>query len=170
MRGACVSWCALFTQRQPPSMRQKRANVSRSLSFYPRSLFLSFSRFHSCIPCPFLALALRILVWTSLRCIVKPFERSQPIGAPHDDFIMKKQNARVDRTPSQSAKGETRATGRATRPLACLECLPSLVKCSSELKKEKKIQKKDWIKTPRRDRRKSERVIPLATSAVSCRP
>lgn len=46
MRGACVSWCALFTQRQPPSMRQERANVSRSLSalfILALSLFSFFS-------------------------------------------------------------------------------------------------------------------------------
>lgn len=114
MRGACVSWCALFTQRQPPSMRQERANVSRSLSTLftlPLILSLAFTRI---FPCLFLTLAPRILVWTSPRFIVGPFERSQPIGAPHDDFIMKKRNVRVDRTPLQSARDKTRATGRDT--------------------------------------------------------
>jgi len=113
------------------------------------SLSFSFFRFQSHISCLFFALALRILVWTSLRCIVGPFERSQPIGVPHDDFIMKKRNVRVDRTPLQSARDETRPTERATRPLACLECLPSLAKYSSELKKKKKI-KGERIKTPRK--------------------
>jgi len=146
MRGACVSWCALFTQRQPPSMRQKREPMCRILSlcsFYPHSFSFSFSRFQSHISCLFFALALRILVWTSLRCIVEPFERSQPIGVPHDDFIMKKRNVRVDRTPLQSARDETRATERATRPLACLECLPSLAKYSSKLKKNERRKNKD---------------------------
>lgn len=50
MRGACVSWCALFTQRQPPSMRQERANVAFFLSLFLSDFFtltLSFSLFFS---------------------------------------------------------------------------------------------------------------------------
>lgn len=44
MRGACVSWCALFTQRQPPEQGES-ADVSRalSLSLSALSLFLFFS-------------------------------------------------------------------------------------------------------------------------------
>lgn len=40
-----------------------------------------------------------ILARTSPRCIVGPLGRSRPIGPAHDDFIMKKRNVRVDRTP-----------------------------------------------------------------------
>lgn len=75
-RGVCLLVCALFTQRQPPTMRQK------TLSFLPLCRAPS-----------------EISAWTSPRCIVGPFERSQPIGPAHDDFIMKNRNVRVDRTP-----------------------------------------------------------------------
>lgn len=50
MRGACVSWCALFTQRQPPEQGERRC-VARALSL--SQLFLSFSFFRTRALLPF---------------------------------------------------------------------------------------------------------------------
>jgi len=103
MRGAYVSWCALFTQRQPPSIRQERANVSRSLSFslYRFYSVLSFSLIFriSFSPSP-----LEYWCGQASGTLWDPSSDSSQSGAPYDDFIMKKRNVRVDRTPLQSAR------------------------------------------------------------------
>ena len=109
-RGVCLLVCALFTQRQPPTTRHGR----------PLLLFAPLPR------APF-----GILARTSPRCIVEPLERSQPIGPAHDDFIMKKRNARVDRTPFYRRARETPRNWNGL--VACPECLPSLLNARRDL-------------------------------------
>lgn len=105
-RGACVSWCVPYLHSDSLRLRDTGGSL---LLFAP-------------LPCaPF-----GILARTSPRCIVEPLERSQPIGPAHDDFIMKKRNARVDRTPF-SREGRERHRGTGTVSLRVPKCLPSLL-------------------------------------------
>lgn len=101
---------------------RESADVSRalslSLSSFSLSLFFALARFSLSLLSLSLPRFPRISAWTSPRCIVRPLERFQPIGAPHDDFIMKKRNVRVDQTPFAICKG--RCAGDGTGHAACV--------------------------------------------------
>lgn len=155
--GVCLLVCPIYT-----ATASERTDVSRSFCpFYPHPPIFSLFLAHS-LPLfrPRAHLAPRILAWTSPRCIVRPFEWSQPIGAPHDDFIMKKRNVRVDRTPLRSARGEVKATGRDRSGVRLR--VPNVYRLADEK------NRKERTKMSSKER-KSERVI-LPPTSTSCRP
>lgn len=117
--GVCLLVCPIYTATASRAGRAPMCRArSLSLSSFSLSLFFALARFSLSLLSLSLPRFPRISAWTSPRCIVRPLERFQPIGAPHDDFIMKKRNVRVDQTPFAICKG--RCAGDGTGHAACV--------------------------------------------------